>query len=105
MIYHPDAADGSWLETCTLPGSDKAECTASLNTFIACRSSQSWSPTSRSGASRRARRAGNEIAGIGIFDTHPDQARSIMADDPGVRAGIFTFEVHTCRGSGDALPS
>lgn len=35
MTYHPNARDGSWLETCTLPGSDKAECTASLNTFIA----------------------------------------------------------------------
>ena len=48
----------------------------------------------------------DQIAGIGIFDTHPDEARSIIADDPGVRAGIFTFEVHTCRGfPGDALPS
>jgi hypothetical protein len=48
----------------------------------------------------------DEISGIGIFNTDPDEARSIMADDPGVRAGIFTFEVHTCRGfPGDALPS
>jgi hypothetical protein len=29
-----------------------------------------------------------------------------MADDPGVQAGIFTFEVHACRGfPGDALPA
>jgi len=34
MTYHPGAADGSWLETCTLPDSDKTECTAILNTFI-----------------------------------------------------------------------
>jgi hypothetical protein len=48
----------------------------------------------------------NQISGIGIFNTDPDEARAIMADDPGVRAGIFTFEVHTCRGfPGDALPS
>ena len=48
----------------------------------------------------------DQISGICIFDTDPDQARSIMASDPGVRAGIFTFEVHTCRGfPGDALPS
>ena len=48
----------------------------------------------------------DEISGIGIFNTDPDQARAVMADDPGVRAGIFTFEVHTCRGfPGDALPS
>jgi hypothetical protein len=47
-----------------------------------------------------------EISGIGIFNTDPDEARSIMADDPGVRAGIFTTEIHTCRGfPGDALPS
>jgi hypothetical protein len=48
----------------------------------------------------------DEISGIGIFSADADEARSIMADDPGVRAGIFTFEVHTCRGfPGDALPS
>ena len=48
----------------------------------------------------------DEISGICIFNTHLDAARTIMADDPGVRAGIFTFEVHTCRGfPDDALPS
>jgi hypothetical protein len=47
-----------------------------------------------------------EISGIAILNTDPDEARAIMADDPGVRAGIFTFEVHACRGfPGDALPS
>lgn len=46
----------------------------------------------------------DEIAGIGIFSTSPDEARAIMADDPGVRAGIFTVEVHPCRAfPGDAL--
>jgi hypothetical protein len=46
-----------------------------------------------------------EIAGIGVFNTDPDQVRAIMAEDPGVRAGIFTFDVHACRGfPGDALP-
>lgn len=48
----------------------------------------------------------DQIAGIGIFDTGPDEARAIMAEDPGVRAGIFTFDVHACRGfPGAALPS
>ena len=47
----------------------------------------------------------DEIAGIGIFNLAADDARAVMADDPGVRAGIFTFEVHPCRGfPGDALP-
>jgi len=28
-----------------------------------------------------------------------------MGDDPGVAAGVFTYEVHPCRGfPGDALP-
>jgi hypothetical protein len=34
MTYHPKSADGSWLETCTLPGGETAECTAILNTFV-----------------------------------------------------------------------
>jgi hypothetical protein len=46
-----------------------------------------------------------EISGIAIFNTDPEEAGTIMAEDPGVRAGIFTFEVHACRGfPGDALP-
>jgi hypothetical protein len=47
-----------------------------------------------------------EISGIGIFNVGPEEARDIMADDPAVRAGIFTVDVHACRGfPGDALPS
>jgi hypothetical protein len=34
LTYHPGAQDGSWRETCTLPGSEKAECTAVLNAFV-----------------------------------------------------------------------
>lgn len=46
-----------------------------------------------------------DISGIGIFNTDPEQVRTIMAGDPGVQAGIFTFEVHACQGfPGDALP-
>lgn len=48
----------------------------------------------------------DDLSGIGIFNTDADEARAIMAEDPGVRGGIFTFEVHACRGfPGDALPS
>ncbi len=47
----------------------------------------------------------DEISGVAIFDAEPDDVRTVMAEDPGVRAGIFTFEVHACRGfPGDALP-
>jgi hypothetical protein len=34
LTYHPGAPDGSWKETCTLPGGDKDECTAILNAFL-----------------------------------------------------------------------
>ncbi len=37
-----------------------------------------------------------EVAGIAFFDTEPSEARILMEDDPGVRAGIFTYEVHSC---------
>ena len=47
---------------------------------------------------------GSDVSGIGIFDTSVDETRRIMDDDPGVRAGIFTYEVHDTRGfPGDAL--
>ncbi len=35
LTYHPSSDEGSWLETCTLPGSQKDYCTAVLNTFVA----------------------------------------------------------------------
>ncbi|GAB3874308.1 hypothetical protein GCM10029964_016060 [Kibdelosporangium lantanae] len=46
-----------------------------------------------------------ELCGIGIFDTTTDEATEIMSGDPGVQAGIFTFDVHQVRSfPGDALP-
>ncbi len=46
-----------------------------------------------------------DLAGIGIFATTPDDARAIMDDDPGVRAGIFRYETHPVRGfPGASLP-
>lgn len=35
MTYHSPNPNGSWLETCTLPASQKATCTAILNNFVA----------------------------------------------------------------------
>ncbi len=50
-------------------------------------------------------RDGSRISGIGIFNAGPDRIREIMDDDPGVRAGIFTYEIHPCRSfPGDCLP-
>ena len=44
------------------------------------------------------------LCGIGIFDGSIEQVTSVMNADPGVQAGIFTFEVHPMRSfPGDAL--
>lgn len=46
------------------------------------------------------------LCGVGIFDSDPEQVRELMEDDPGVRAGVFTYELHPVRSfPGDALPS
>jgi hypothetical protein len=35
----------------------------------------------------------------------PDETKRMMDDDPGVKAGVFVYEVHACRSfPGDALP-
>ena len=48
---------------------------------------------------------GSEVAGIAVFAAGVDDATALMADDPGVAAEVFTYEVHACRGfPGDALP-
>jgi uncharacterized protein YndB with AHSA1/START domain len=45
------------------------------------------------------------VAGYGVFNTDLDTTRNIMDNDPGVRAGIFTFELHPVRGfPGARLP-
>jgi hypothetical protein len=48
---------------------------------------------------------GSDVCGIGVFAATVDETTAIMGDDPGVAAGVFTYEVHACRGfPGDALP-
>jgi hypothetical protein len=50
-------------------------------------------------------RDGSRWSGIGIFDASPEDTARIMDDDPGVRAGIFSYEVHPVRSfPGDVLP-
>lgn len=47
----------------------------------------------------------SEYAGVGIFDCDIDETAAIMAGDPGIQAGMFTYEVHASRSfPGDALP-
>jgi len=46
-----------------------------------------------------------EVAGFCIFDAPADEVWRIMDTDPGVMAGIFTYEVHNIRSfPGDSLP-
>ena len=48
---------------------------------------------------------GSGVTGVGIFDAAPDEVEQIMARDPGVEAGVFTYEIHPTRGfPGSALP-
>lgn len=48
---------------------------------------------------------GSDVCGIGVFAATVDATTAIMGDDPGVAAGVFTYEVHACRGfPGDSLP-
>jgi YCII-related domain len=45
-------------------------------------------------------------SGVGIFDAPVDEVIRIMDEDPGVKAGIFTYEVHPVRGfPGSCLPA
>lgn len=41
---------------------------------------------------------GSNIHGIAVFDAEEKEVNKIMDEDPGVKAGIFVFETHVCRG-------
>lgn len=47
---------------------------------------------------------GSEYSGVAIFNHTMAETKAIMDQDPGVLAGIFTYELHECRGfPGSAL--
>jgi hypothetical protein len=49
---------------------------------------------------------GGELAGVSVFGADVDEVTRLMEGDPGVAAGIFTYEVHPCFSfPGDVLPS
>ena len=49
--------------------------------------------------------AESEWAGVAIFDAPPDEVDRIMADDPGIKAGVFAYELLPVFGfPGSALP-
>jgi hypothetical protein len=42
---------------------------------------------------------------VDILNADPEETIRIMDDDPGVKAGVFTYEIHPCRSfPGDSLP-
>ena len=48
---------------------------------------------------------GSDVCGVAVFAASVDDTIALMADDPGVAAAVFTYEVHACRGfPGDSLP-
>jgi len=47
----------------------------------------------------------DDIRGIGIFNATVEETKKIMDEDPGVKAGVFFYEVLQCRSfPGDSLP-
>lgn len=48
---------------------------------------------------------GSDMSGVGIFATSPEETKKIMDEDPGVKAGVFVYEIHQSRSfPGDYLP-
>jgi hypothetical protein len=40
---------------------------------------------------------GSGVTGIAILDTDAEEAHAIMSADPGVRSGVFTYDIHPAR--------
>jgi hypothetical protein len=48
---------------------------------------------------------GEDVRGLGIFNASPEETKKIMEEDPAVKAGVLTYEIHLCRSfPGDCLP-
>ena len=39
----------------------------------------------------------SELRGVGIFNVDLEELKQIMDQDPGVKSGIFTYEIHPVR--------
>src|SRR5438876_11431991 len=47
----------------------------------------------------------SNVTGVGIFNANAEEVKKIMDEDPGVKAGVFVYEIHACRSfPGDCLP-
>ncbi len=48
----------------------------------------------------------SEVAGVGIFTVSPAEVKRIMDEDPGVKQGVFVYDIHPCLGfPGSTLPA
>lgn len=48
---------------------------------------------------------GSGVTGVCIFDASPEDVERIMSQDPGVKAGVFIYDIHPTRTfPGSALP-
>ncbi len=48
---------------------------------------------------------GSNVTGVGIFNANVEEVKKIMDEDPGVKAGVFIYEIHATRSfPGDSLP-
>jgi hypothetical protein len=48
---------------------------------------------------------GSDVCGLYIFNAPVEEVQKIMDEDPGVKAGVFVYEIHACRSfPGDCLP-
>ena len=47
----------------------------------------------------------SDVSGVGIFNAPVEEVKKIMDEDPGVKAGVFVYEIHVGRSfPGDSLP-
>ena len=47
----------------------------------------------------------SDVSGVGVFATDLEETKRIYDEDPGVKAGIFVYEIHATRSfPGDSLP-
>lgn len=47
---------------------------------------------------------GSNVSGVGIFNASVEEVKKIMDEDPGVKAGVFVYEIHACQSfPGDCL--
>jgi hypothetical protein len=49
---------------------------------------------------------GSDVIGVAVLNTTPEDVDRIMRQDPGVQAGLFTYEIHPTRTfPGSSLPA